>query len=198
MTVSKHATAQVLVAILQLAIGTVPAYAAAQPGRVLITPAHMTAVLVSSGLHVTADQVEPLSPVTAAESNPRLKAANVEPLDANTTKIRMQCERTAVCLPFYVLIHWQDPDKALQALTRLPNDAPAKSHRTRAEDLLVRNGKNATLIFEGPNLRMTLPVLCLQNGARGQHVRVISQDRKKIFLARVTGPGIVTSAVLNQ
>jgi len=31
------------------------------------------------------------------------------------------------------------------------------------------------------NLRMTLPVLCLQNGARGQHVRVISQDRKKNF-----------------
>jgi len=43
-----------------------------------------------------------------------------------------------------------------------------------------------------------MPVRCLRNGVRGQHIRVISKDRKKVFLARVTGPGTLTSAVMNQ
>ena len=40
---------------------------------------------------------------------------------------------------------------------------------------------------------MTLPVMCLQNGGRGQQVRVVNKETKKTYLARVTGPGIVTS-----
>ena len=63
---------------------------------------------------------------------------------------------------------------------------------------MVHNGKDATLVFEGQNMRMIMPVLCLQNGVRGQRIRVISKDRKKVFLALVTGPGTLTSAVINQ
>lgn len=190
MTISKHTLAQIVVAIAQMAIGTVPAHAAV-PERTAITPAQVTEVLTSSGLRITLDQLEPLTHMTATQPNPKLTATRIESLDANTTKVRLQCERTDVCLPFYVLIHWPDTDKAKQAVIG------TSSRRVLLEPLMVHNGKDATLIFEGQNLHMSMPVLCLQNGVRGQHVRVISKDRKKIFLARVTGPGTLTSAVLN-
>jgi hypothetical protein len=192
MKISRHTLAQIIVTIAQMTIGTVPAHAAA-PERMAITSAHMTTALVTAGVHVTPDQLQPLSLMTATQLNPKLTATKIESLDANTTKVRMQCERTNVCLPFYVLIHWPEADQAKQAL----KDTPQSRH-ILLEPLMVRNGKDATLIFEGRNMHMSMPVLCLQNGVRGQHVRVISKDRKKIFLARVTGPGTLTSAVFNQ
>jgi len=193
MKISRHTIAQIVVTIAQMAMGTLPAYAAIQTERMAITTAHMTAALMTAGVRVTPDQLQPLSLMTATQSNPRLTAAKIESLDANTTKVRMQCERTDVCLPFYVLIHWPEADQAKQAL----KDGPIRSRHLLLEPLMVRNGKDATLIFEGQNMRMTMPVLCLQNGVRGQHIRVISKDRKKIFLGRVTGPGTLISAVFN-
>jgi len=193
MKISSHTIAQIVVAIAQMAIGTVPAHAAVQGARMIITASQMTAALTTSGLHVTAEQLQPLSIMTATQANPKLTASKIESLDANTTKVRLQCERTDVCLPFYVLIHWPNLDKAKPVLS-----GTSAQPRIVLEPLMVRNGKDATLIFEGQNMRMTMPVRCLQNGVRGQHIRVISKDRKKVFLVRVTGPGTLTSAVMNQ
>lgn len=145
---------------------------------------------MTAGLHVTASQVESLSPMTSSEPNPKLTATKVDALDASTTKVRLQCERTDVCLPFYVLVHWPEGTKQ--------DTKGAAQPRVLLEPLMVHNGKDATLVFEGRNMRMNMPVLCLQNGVRGQRIRVISKDRKKVFLARVTGPGTLTSAVINQ
>ena len=50
-------------------------------------------------------------------------------------------------------------------------------------------------MLAGEYIHMTLPVLCLQNGGRGQQVRVINKDTKKRYVARVTGPGVVTSVL---
>jgi hypothetical protein len=181
----KPTLAQIVVTVAQLAFGTVPAHAE----RTAITPVHITGALSTAGLHVTAGQVESLSLITASEANPRLTATKIESLDANTTKVRLQCERTDVCLPFYVLIHWPEGTK---------QDVKRTAHpRVLLEPLMVHNGKDATLVFEGQNMRMIMPVLCLQNGVRGQRIRVISKDRKKVFVARVTGPGTLTSMVVN-
>jgi hypothetical protein len=189
MKLRRHTLAQIVVTIAQMAIGTVPAHADA---RTVITPLQMTAALTTSGLHVTSEQLQPLSIMTATQANPKLTATKIESLDANTTKVRLQCERTDVCLPFYVLVHWPEAGKAKEALSGTASHA-----RILLEPLMVRNGKDATLIFEGQNMRMTMPVRCLQNGVRGQHIRVITKDRKKVFLARVTGPGTLTSTVVN-
>src|SRR6266849_4736445 len=65
----------------------------------------------------------------------------------------------------------------------------------RSADVWVRSGKVAVLVFEGEFIRMTLPVLCLQSGGRGQRVRVVNRETKRTYLARVTGPGVVTSVL---
>ena len=182
----KPTLAQIVVTVAQLAFGTVPAHAE----RTAITPGHITGALTTAGLRVTVGQVESLSAMTSAEPNPKLTATKVEALDANTTKVRLQCERTDVCLPFYVLVHWPEGTKE--------DSKGALQPHILLEPLMVHNGKDATLVFEGQNMRMIMPVLCLQNGVRGQRIRVISKDRKKVFLALVTGPGTLTSAVINQ
>ena len=182
----KPTLAQIIVTVAQLAVGTVPAHAE----RTAITPIHITGALTTAGLHVDAGQIESLSLMTASEANPKLSATKFESLDANTTKVRLQCERTNVCLPFYVLLHWPEGTKEDLKGTARPS--------VLLEPLMVHNGKVATLVFEGQNMRMMMPVLCLQNGVRGQRIRVISKDRKKVFVARVTGPGTLTSMVVNQ
>ena len=97
----------------------------------------------------------------------------------------MRCERTSVCLPFLVL---------LQRDTNRNDDAfSGVQARATKRDLLVRTGKKATMVLEAGSMRMTLPVVSLQNGTRGDVVRVISGDRKRIFTARVTGLALVTA-----
>ena len=75
---------------------------------------------------------------------------------------------------------------------RTENSSP----RSRPQNLLVRSGKIVNARCWTANyIHMTLPVLCLQNGGRGQQVRVISKETKKTYVARVTGPGVVTSTM---
>jgi hypothetical protein len=144
--------------------------------------------LDSSGIRITPDQMEQLSSVTAANLKPRLKVVSVEVLDGESDKVRLRCEQPNTCLPFYVLLHWGQPGDEASALSGRQD-----GRATKPQDMWVRSGKAAVLVFEGDLIRMTLPVLCLQNGGRGQRVRVVNKETKKTYLARVTGPGIVTS-----
>jgi hypothetical protein len=150
--------------------------------------------LLASGVQIEPGQLEPLSSVTAAVPNPRLRVVSVEMLDGEADKIRLECEGSDTCLPFYVLVHWGQPGDEKPGI-------PGRQVGTRShsgpvpEDVLVRSGKAAVLVFEGEHVHMTLPVMCLQSGGRGQRVRVISKERKKVYLARVTGPGVVTSVL---
>jgi len=67
----------------------------------------------------------------------------------------------------------------------------------KPENMWVRSGKTAVMVFEGELIRMTLPVMCLQSGGQGQRVEseMINRETKKTYLARVTGVGVVTSVL---
>ncbi len=182
-----------LAALLAVVPGALPIGAAERPSRLAITAEQIAEALRASGVRATTQEIEPLCTVTAAKLNPRLKVVSVEPLDGISVKARLQCERTSICLPFYVVLRWQTRDGLRESMSAWRPSAGAR--HTQPEEMLVRTGNPATLVFEGRNMRMTLPVTCLQNGARGQRVRVISKDRKKIYMARVTGLGMVSSVL---
>jgi len=158
--------------------------------RVAIQSADIASAMSSAGVHVTPDQIERLSDLFATRP-PKLKLVALDPMDGDRVKARLRCESTKVCLPFYVLIHWQDAAdfNAAMASWRLAKDVGP--HLWRRDELLVHSGKDATMIFDGDQVRMSLPVVCLQNGSRGQRVRVMSKDRKRTFVAQVAGAGIV-------
>jgi hypothetical protein len=148
--------------------------------------------LHSSGMRIGPDQMEQLSGMTATEPNPFLRILSVDMLDGEADKVLLRCEHPNTCLPFYVLVHWGQPGDASGARPIQP-DGRATQPALRPENILVRSGRTATLMLEGEYIHMTLPVLCLQNGGRGQQVRVISKDTKRRYVAWVVGPGVVTS-----
>jgi hypothetical protein len=175
-----------------LLLGTAVSLLADDTTRTPISREGILGALHSSGIGIAAGQMELLSEVTAAEANPLLRVVSVDVQNAESDKVLLHCERPNTCLPFYVLVHWgppkdDAPDQTGHAGDRLTQPGP------RTEGLLVRSGKFAMLVLDGNYIHMTFPVLCLQNGGRGQKVRVISKDTKRRYLARVVGPGLVTS-----
>jgi hypothetical protein len=172
-----------ILAAMLLAAAVTPVRAA-DNSRTPISRDWILGVLEASGINITPDQMEPLSSVTAAGPNPRLKVVSVEVLDGESDKVRLQCEQPNTCLPFYVLLHWGEPGSPQNGRTTPPPRQP--------ENILVRSGKAAVLVFEGDFLRMTLPVMCLQNGGLGQQVRVLNKETRKTYLAHVTALGVVT------
>jgi len=159
---------------------------AAGNSRTPISREQILSVLATSGIHITPDQIEQLSNVTATEAKPRLKVVSIDVLDGESDKVRLQCEQASSCLPFFVLLHWGQSGRQ-GGKTAQPAHQP--------ENILVRSGKAAVLVFEGDFLRMTLPVMCLQNGWLGQQVRVLNKETKKTYWARVTALGVVTSVL---
>jgi hypothetical protein len=149
----------------------------------------VAAVLASAGVPVGPDQIEALNSIRATQTDPKLKFVSLVPMDGDLAKVRLKCESTRVCLPFYVLVHWRKPGEQKAASPAWPESLEPRT--LQKKDILVQRGKNATMVFESKNVRMTLPVLCLQSGGRGQQVRVMSKDVRKIFVARVTGQGTV-------
>jgi len=150
--------------------------------------------LAASGVQIAPEQLEALSSVTATVPNPRLRVVSIDVLDGEADRARLQCEGTDTCLPFYVVLHWGEPGDEQGKLSY--RQGGTRSRRSsRPGEVLVRSGKAAVLVFEGEHIHMTLPVMCLQSGGRGQQVRVISKEQKKVYLARVTGPGVVTSVL---
>jgi hypothetical protein len=172
----------------------IPLRADSKPQRPEIKAEQIRKVLAASGVQVTPEQLEMLCAVSATQPAPQLKLVSLTTLDETTTRARLQCENASVCLPFYVLLHWQTSGAAQASLKAWGN---AEETKPEPSELLVYNGKVATMIFAGEHVRITQPVLCLQNGARGQQIRVASLDRQRIWQARVTGAGIVMSGGLN-
>ncbi len=161
-----------------------------------ITREQIHHALGASGAAVDLEQIELLSQMTSAEPNPRLKVVSIEPWNDSTAKVRMHCERAGACLPFYVLLRWQNQEHATSAMSDWTDSRRAGSPRKlRGEEILIRTGKAATLVFEGKNMRMTLPVVSLQTGARGQNIRVISKDRKRVYVARIVNSEIVMATI---
>lgn len=162
--------------------------------RTLISRDCILRALHSSGVSILPEQMEELSGMTAAEPNPPLKVLSIDLLDADSDKVLLRCEHPNTCLPFYVLVHWGRLEDGSTSRPGQTDPRPARPEQ-RTGNLLVRSGRTVVLMLEGEYIHMTLPVLCLQNGGRGQQVRVISKDTKKRYVARVTGPGVVTSAL---
>ena len=199
---SRLSKAFAILTVLFLA-GTVTRLRADDNARTPISREAIVATLNSSGIGIDPGQLEQLSAMSSAEVNPQLRVMSVDTLDADSDKVLLRCDHSSACLPFYVLIHWGKPgDKthpgrpgqgSSQATGQASGVQPSTGQQP--EDWLVRSGKFVMLMLDGEYVHMILPVLCLENGGRGQHVRVISKNTKRRYVARVTGPGLVQSAL---
>jgi flagella basal body P-ring formation protein FlgA len=59
----------------------------------------------------------------------------------------------------------------------------------------MHDGDPATLVFDNSRLRISLPVICLQSGSRGQTIRVESRDHKRFFKAKIVESGLLKATL---
>jgi hypothetical protein len=181
----KHVCCVLILAAVAMSQTTSQAVSLKNADRIVSPVQRIAGAMDLAGLSVNPDQIELLSgtgnPVSAS-----MQVVSMTEAAAGSVKVKLRCRDNRKCLPFYVLVHGVDPAKVGGA--RAPRVAVAEASPAQN---IVRGGDHAILILEGPDSRMSFPVICLQGGARGQRVRVTSPDRKRFYFAEVLAPGIL-------
>lgn len=172
------------------------AHAGGRPERVPITAEQIATALNARGLAATSENVEMLCAVSSRFPDPALEVMTVSRISPTEAKVRMRCRHKNSCLPFLVVLHSSVAETKEKAGTA-GGSVTAVSPLVNQSQITIRSGKRVTLLSESGGVRITLPVICLQNGALGQQIRVISADHKKAYVARVEGPELVTSVLIN-
>lgn len=159
---------------------------AAASGPTSITAAQVANAISGSGMKVSAQQVTLLADVVATTSNPVLQVESVEPWGEHRLRVRLSCESSDQCVPFLVAVRWGDGD-AVQPSAKTPSLRPASlaSSKTSQNSFVVHNGSPAVLLLDGDHVHIRLSVICLENGAPGQTIRVEAKDHSRTFTAQV-------------
>jgi hypothetical protein len=184
--------------LLAILLGIIIPAAAQQQNRMVITPQRVASVLADAGWKVSAGQVKLLSQVTSTDRDAWLQVVQVTHWQGDKLKAELRCHDPRACLPFYVLIdEGGRADKSgLTSAAGADADAKQPAVEMRMEKPLLRSGDPATLTFADKGLRITLPVICLENGQRGQKIRVVSADHKRFYKAEIVGPGLLKAITL--
>jgi hypothetical protein len=157
--------------------------------RFAISPDAVAQAMRSRGLQVQAEQVWLPGPVSASQAAPRLQIVSARKLNQSEMAVRIECEKNAVCLPFYVVLRGSDQARILALIASERADGGKLKHA--AAKPCIRTGDRASLVMEKQDMRITLPVIALQSGRPGETIRVTDTDRKKQFRAEVVGPALL-------
>src|ERR1700744_4664404 len=163
--------------------------ALAASGRYPISAAQIAASVRQAGVQVTPEQVDLLTDVLATTPAPRLKVRSIEPWGDARMMARLECESSDQCLPFFVGLR-VDGDAA-QAAADPQASLSASASENSPKNVVLKSGSTATLLWDSERVHIRLSVICLQNGAPGQTVRVTSMDRKLFYRAQVVDGGLL-------
>ena len=148
-----------------------------------LTAEQVAAAVSGAGVEVTAEQVSLLADVVASIPQPALKVKSIEPTGSDRAVARVECADSRQCLPFFVALQ-------VGASTVRTAALPGGKHSGSSPNL-VRSGERVILLLEGTHVHITLPVICLENGAMGQIIHVSSPDRRQLYTAQVGGDGLL-------
>jgi len=147
--------------------------------RFVISPDQVAWVMQGRGMQVSADRIRFLSIVPSSLPNAALRLVSLGAWHDGTTKAEIACADHRACLPFYVLVSDTTTVSGSAAKDRVEAQSSAASHH------LIRIGDRALLVFENADSRITLHVICLENGDQGQRIRVVTTDRKRSYKAEI-------------
>jgi len=165
---------------------------AAAAVRTPISSRQVASALTAAGWNVSSVQVKFLTQVTSEGSDPALQLIEVSRWLKGSAKAKLRCLDRHVCLPFYVLLEGIKDTHVVVA----ENSGAKATFDTTVRPPLMRQGDAATLMFADKALRISIPVICLQSGHRGQTIRVTSADRRRFFRGEIVGPGLLRASIL--
>jgi hypothetical protein len=142
-----------------------------------IAPYAIEAAVAQAAGGVPLQDLRVLAPAVAGEREPALAAdqVRVDPF-RRWLQVRVRCRTAGVCVPFYVVA-------SLDGASFATKSVPADDHRPV---FLVQRNQPAILVLQSSYARITLPVVCLQDGTRGQTVRVRASNGR-LYVAEVLG-----------
>lgn len=146
--------------------------------------------MAQAGIAVRPDQIDLLSGISGARESSSVRVVSVTDRTAGTAKVKLRCQDNQECLPFYVLVHGLNGVRV--SSTRTPSVPVVQASSVQN---IVRGGDHATLILESADSRMSLPVICLQSGVRGQKIRVASPDHRQFFDAEIVATGVLKGSL---
>jgi len=158
---------------------------AAKTGNEAITAAQIAGAISDAGIKVSADQVTLLSDVVSRTASPALKVEGMERLAGHRLRVRLDCSKPEECLPFYVIVRADESGAETFAPPLVQSSSAISPARQPASTFAVRAGAPAVLLLEGSHVHIQLSVVCLENGAPGQTIRVASPDRRRTYMAEV-------------
>jgi hypothetical protein len=177
-----------------LAALTLPAVAA--PVRAIITADEVAAAISAAAMVVSPDQVTLLTEVVAKSNAPSLKVESIEQWGNHRIKVRLGCEDQDDCLPFYVAVRFDQENGAKPAGPRSDKTPSVGARPTQGQQaFVVRSGSRAVLLIDGGHVHVRLNVICLENGATGQNIRVECKDPKQTYVAKVVNGGVLRGSL---
>jgi hypothetical protein len=184
--------------LLAILLGTIIPATAQQQNRTVITPQHVASAMAGAGWKVSPGQVKLLSQVTSNVRDAWLEVVQVTHWQEGKLKVELRCHDPRACLPFYVVVSEYRTADEIGPTSASVADADAKQPalETPAEKPIMRSGDPALLTFADKGLKITMPVICLENGQRGQRIRVASADHKRFYKAEIVGPGLLKATTL--
>jgi hypothetical protein len=159
------------------------------PQRFAVTSLDVAHALLQRGLTVADDQISLPASIVSTIAEPILDVDSIEPLRAGPnnshlrSKVKLVCHSSQLCLPFYAIVN-QPLGSKLQAVA-LATPLPVS----------MRAGSNATLIVDTGEMHIQVPVICLQNGAIGARVHVVSPDRKQKYTATIVSTTVLRGSL---
>jgi hypothetical protein len=164
--------------------------AAAAPGHYAISTDQIAATMSRFGMQIAPDQVKLLTDVVSTTTDPRLAVRSIQPWGNQRMMVRLECESREQCLPFFVGLQigqGSDTQSSASASQHGSNFGPAST--ASSKNYAVRSGSPATLQLDGERVHIRISVICLENGAPGQTIRVTGKDHRLVYSAQVMGGG---------
>ena len=143
----------------------------------------------SGGSSVEESEIQFLTNVRASVRNPSITVVSIHEGLSGSQKVKLRCRTNSECLPFYVLVQSAQAGRVESAKPA----EPAATAKETALPQLVRKGDPAMLVLENADLRIRVPVVCMEGGARGQKIRLTSQDHRQFYRGEVIAAGLLKS-----
>ena len=159
--------------------------------RVPLTTASVSVALQGIGFNVCPAQIELPLQLTTESATPDLHVVSAELVNSNHLRVRLTCENSRNCLPFFALVKL-DPNHLNLSLIAASTSGFPPAPQVKAEETnALRAGQHATLFMEDEHMRISFPVISIDSGAIGKDVRVSSLDRKLTYQAKVVSAQVV-------
>jgi hypothetical protein len=108
----------------------------------------------------------------------------------------MNCAVSEQCLPFFVSVRFNIGSPLQPAIAAANGSSAGFSHAgIDPKTFVVRSGAPATLLLDGVHVHIRIAVVCLENGAPGQTIRVASRDHRQTYVAKVVDQAVVRASL---